>query len=139
MRMRITRYPGARAGVFAADGADLGLGTVRTVEGDDDAVVLDSHPDIAITARLDRLWVLATIEEQIAHAQAAAYVWGRQDAGQNARDTGDSLAFAAAFEERRRAFDQGRSVFMPSLQSAFREWRETGEIALRHTPDPAQQ
>jgi hypothetical protein len=137
MRMTITPYTGARAGVFTPDGADLGLGTVQAVGTGEVTVVLDSRPDNAISATVNCLWVLPTVEEQIAHAQAAAYVWGRQDAGQSSRDTGDSLAFAEAYEQRRRDFGQGRSAFMPSLQSAFQEWRETGEIALRYTTETA--
>jgi hypothetical protein len=136
--MTITPYTGARARVFTPDGADLGVGTVTAVETDHVTVKLDNQPEVAITARANCLWVLPTIEEQIAHAQAAAYVWGRQDAGQSSRDTGDSLAFAEVYEQRRRDFGQGRSAFMPSLQPAFQEWRETGEIALRYTTETAQ-
>jgi len=65
---------------------------------------------------------------EIAQAQAASYVWGRQDAGESASDTGYSIEFAAAFAERRRQYDAGESGFMPNLERAFTMWRDTRKI-----------
>lgn len=66
---------------------------------------------------------------RIAHAQACAYVWGRQDAGESGKDTGYSLDFADAFRARRRLYDDEKVCFMPNLESAFKEWRDTGKIS----------
>jgi hypothetical protein len=66
-----------------------------------------------------------------AHAQAMAYVWGRQDAGEGEKDTQVSQDFAAAFAERARAYAEGESGvgFMPNLQSAWETWKRTGKVA----------
>jgi hypothetical protein len=91
VRVRTVPYVGARAGIYSPDGADLGTGTVTAVETHEVIVLFDNQPDAAITARVDCLSVLATVAEQIAHAQAAAYVWRRQDAGESGQDTGRRL------------------------------------------------
>jgi hypothetical protein len=61
----------------------------------------------------------------IARAQATAYVWGRQDAGESERDTGYSLDFGTAYVERKRAYLEGETGFMPNIETAFLEWRNS--------------
>lgn len=63
-----------------------------------------------------------------AYSQAAAYVWGRQDAGESSRDTGYSMDFAAAFARRRHMYETEVTCFMPNLERAFEQWRDTGRI-----------
>ena len=65
----------------------------------------------------------------VAKAQATAYVWGRQDAGESDRDTGYSIDFGNAYAERVRLFVTEGTHFLPNIQSAFIEWRDTGKIA----------
>jgi hypothetical protein len=64
---------------------------------------------------------------EIAYAQALAYVWGRQDAGEPFG--GYSIDFAAAFRDRRRVFDNGDTCLMPGLERAYTEWRDTQKIS----------
>lgn len=65
-----------------------------------------------------------------ATAQATAYVWGRQDAGESARDTGYSIDFGAAYGRRRHLYECQATGFMPNIASAFEQWRDTGTISL---------
>lgn len=62
----------------------------------------------------------------IARAQGFAYVWGRHDAG--GESTGEAGSFAAAYCDRRKAFDAGKTSFMPNIRDAFEQWQKTGEI-----------
>jgi hypothetical protein len=66
---------------------------------------------------------------ETAYAQAMAYVWGRQDAGESTKDTAYSLAFAAAFATRKHAYLTEQVWTMPNLHDAFVEWRESGIIS----------
>jgi hypothetical protein len=66
---------------------------------------------------------------EIARAQATAYVWGRQDAGESGRDTGYSISFGEAYAARKRAYLTEQACFMPNIEAAFTEWRDTGRIA----------
>jgi hypothetical protein len=59
----------------------------------------------------------------IARAQAAGYVWGRQDAGESDRDTGYSIDFANWYAEQKRAYLEEETHSLPNLQSAYEEWR----------------
>jgi hypothetical protein len=63
-----------------------------------------------------------------ARAQATAYVWGRQDAGESTRDTGYSVDFGNAYSFRMRQYVTEEKFFMPNIQGAFVEWRDTGTI-----------
>ena len=119
--MLIEPYVGARAIV-----TDEGHGTVEAIDETGIHVRLDLADKVTLTVR-ERCYVLPTLNEEIAAAQAAAYVWGRQDAGE-AGNTGYSLDFADAFEARRRAFDRQETCFLPNLENAFTQWRDTGAI-----------
>jgi hypothetical protein len=68
---------------------------------------------------------------QIARAQAAAYVWGRQDAGDSAKDTGYSLDFGNWYADRKRAYLEEKTHFLPSIQDAYAEWQQ-----IRQQPAP---
>lgn len=61
---------------------------------------------------------------EIARAQAAAYVWGRQDAGESNRDTGYSLDFGNAYAERKRAYLEGSTGYLPNLETAYLDWKQ---------------
>jgi len=63
----------------------------------------------------------------IAYAQALAYVWGRQDAGEPFG--GYSIDFADAYRDRQRMCDNGSTCLMPSLERAYNEWRDTRKIS----------
>lgn len=63
-----------------------------------------------------------------AQAQATAYVWGRQDAGESAHDTGYSIDFGNVYAARMKKYVTEGTHFMPNIQAAFVEWRDTGEI-----------
>jgi hypothetical protein len=70
----------------------------------------------------------------IARAQAAAYVWGRQDAGESDRDTGYSIDFANWWAARKLAYLEQQAHFLPNLESAFLEWRRQ-QPAAEALPD----
>jgi hypothetical protein len=65
----------------------------------------------------------------IARATAAAYVWGRQDAGESGKDTGYSLEFADYFAAMKAAYLREERHMLPSVGDAFTEWRDTKAIA----------
>lgn len=62
--------------------------------------------------------------------QAMSYAWGRQDSGDEERDTGRSEEFAEAYARRFEAFEAFREGVsgLPNLCAAYEEWRETGAI-----------
>lgn len=66
-----------------------------------------------------------------ARGQAAAYVWGRQDAGEGARDTGFSWLFANAYAMRQEAYNTQATWHMIPLQDAWREWHATGRLTYK--------
>jgi hypothetical protein len=71
---------------------------------------------------------LTTAEEHavdIARATGAAYVWGRQDAGESPRDTGYSITFAEHFAELKAAFLREETSMMPNVETAFVAWRDS--------------
>ena len=82
------------------------------------------HEDLTdpITRRME-------IAVEVARAQAAAYVWGRQDAGESGRDTGYPIAFGEAFTKRKRAYLEEKTCLLPNIERAFTKWRDTGSIA----------
>lgn len=63
----------------------------------------------------------------IARAQATAYVWGRQDAGESDRDTGYSLDFGHYYAARKAAYLQGETGYMPNMETAYLDWRQEQE------------
>ena len=65
-----------------------------------------------------------------AHALAMGYVWGRQDAGDGAKDTQQATDFAADYAARQQQYNDGTSGvgFMPNVQAAFETWRRTGKV-----------
>jgi hypothetical protein len=65
----------------------------------------------------------------IARAQGSAYVWGRQDAGESPRDTGYSIDFANWYADRKRAYLEEQTGFLPSLQDCYAEWQEIRQPA----------
>ena len=62
---------------------------------------------------------------EIAKCQATAYVWGRQDAGESSRDTGYSLDFGQHYAELKRSYLEGKSGYLPSIETAFTKWRDS--------------
>lgn len=64
---------------------------------------------------------------EMSRAQAMAYVWGRQDAGESARDTGYSGVFGAVYA----VADYITNGYADSIQSAYHEWHETGRLLVR--------
>lgn len=72
---------------------------------------------------------------EIARAQAMAYVWGRQDAGESERDTGFSMAFAAAVAMVRELYETERTWCHRPLQDQFPEWRDTRMIRVSLSGD----
>lgn len=75
------------------------------------------------------------MDVDIARAQATAYVWGRQDAGESLRDTGYSIDFGEAYAEHVRQYNEGKIGMRMNIQSAFNNWRQFGEISLAITED----
>jgi len=67
------------------------------------------------------------MEIEIARAQATAYVWGRQDAGEAEKDTGFSLDFGRHYAELKRAYLEGKSGYLPNIQGAYESWRLQAE------------
>lgn len=67
--------------------------------------------------------------EALARVSAMAYVWGRQDAGESARDTGYSDTFGRVYALTQRVTG---GYAMP-LQSAHHEWTETGRVLVRES------
>ena len=65
---------------------------------------------------------------EIARAQGAAYVWGRQDAGE--RETGYSVDFSEAWAERVRQAETGETAGRPDIRTFYEHWRDTGRIGL---------
>ena len=65
---------------------------------------------------------------ECAQGQASAYVWGRRDAGEPVEDTGDSGDFGKSYAARQKQYFADGLRSMPDIESAFREWRKTGEI-----------
>ena len=64
-----------------------------------------------------------------AHALALGYVFGRQDAGDGAKDTDEATAFATAFAARQEAYNSPAGVgMMPNVRDAFETWRRTGNV-----------
>lgn len=68
---------------------------------------------------------------------AAAYVWGRQDAGDSPRDTGYSIDFANWYADMAADYEAGRIGMLPSIQEAYGRWvaRQGPHIAVG-TPQP---
>lgn len=70
------------------------------------------------------------IHAQISRAQATAYVWGRQDAGDGEFNCAPSLAFGEAFKAVSMLYLNEAIWSKPSIQGAFVEWRTTGRILV---------
>ena len=66
---------------------------------------------------------------ELARAQAAAYVWGRQDAGESAKDTGYSIDFGNHWAEVTLAFYTGETGSKPSMELGYRAWRSANKAA----------
>jgi hypothetical protein len=64
---------------------------------------------------------------EMARGQAMAYIWGRQDAGESARDTGYSGVFGAVYA----VADYLTNGYADSIQSAYHEWHATGRLLVR--------
>lgn len=60
--------------------------------------------------------------------QATAYVWGRQDAGEDARDTGYSIDFGYAYGIHAARYALGEIGCRTNFERAFREFKSTGEV-----------
>lgn len=62
------------------------------------------------------------LQVEIARAQATAYVWGRQDAGESNRDTGFSLDFGRYYADLKRDYLEGKPGHLPNIQGAYEKW-----------------
>lgn len=56
----------------------------------------------------------------------ATYVWGRQDAGESERDTGDALIFGVAYAMAQHI----TNGYASTLAGAYHEWRETDRLLV---------
>jgi hypothetical protein len=63
-------------------------------------------------------------------AQATAYVWGRQDAGEGDRDTGISHEFADVYGRHAAAFTLELVGFRRNIQDAYDRWRSGGDLNI---------
>lgn len=65
-----------------------------------------------------------------AYHLASGYAWGRQDAGDGARDTQEATDFARAYADRQDAYNDGAHgvSYMPNVRDAFGTWRRAGQI-----------
>jgi hypothetical protein len=67
---------------------------------------------------------------EIAGAQATAYVWGRQDAGESAHDTRYSLDFGKYYAEKTRGFYGGTDgPGLSNIEGEYLRWRAAQEVA----------
>ena len=69
-----------------------------------------------------------TPAQEMRYTQALWYAWGRADGGTDL--VGDAFTFAAEYLARYRAFENGRTVSMPSMMTAFDAWQEGRPLAL---------
>lgn len=72
------------------------------------------------------LWGSESRATAMVRGMAMAYVWGRQDAGEDPRDTGTSSTFGAVYAV---AHDVSGGRVGP-VQSAHHEWVETGRVMV---------
>lgn len=56
----------------------------------------------------------------------AAYIWGRQDAGDSDRETGYSFTFGQVYAMAQHITGQ----YFGPLQSAYHEWHDTGRVLV---------
>jgi hypothetical protein len=56
----------------------------------------------------------------------AAYIWGRQDAGNSGKDTGYSFTFGTVYAMAQHI----TGGYAGPLQAAYHEWRETGRVLV---------
>jgi hypothetical protein len=112
---------GSTAGGDRYSASILGEGTVVDLEG------MYWHRVLAMVPSADR----ATVDTL--YGQAMAYVWGRQDAGEGTRDTGDSQQFADAYGRHAAAYALGMIGMRSPIQEAFLIWRDGGTISTPRT------
>lgn len=92
--------------------------TISTPNGGQYVVRRHRLADAAVTSKdLDVSW-----------SHAEAYVWGRQDAGDELARAIEPLRFADAYTTRQLQFQTGQSHFMPTVAAAFASYRDTGSI-----------
>lgn len=58
----------------------------------------------------------------ILESQAVSYVWGRQDAGESARDTGYSIEFGRAYGMHAARYEAQKVCYRNNIQTAFERW-----------------
>jgi hypothetical protein len=58
------------------------------------------------------------------HGQGVAYVWGRQDAGESPKDTGESTEFGNAYGLHAARYAAQLISFRRNIRDAFERWRD---------------
>lgn len=64
------------------------------------------------------------IAVEIAQAQAISYVWGRQDAGEDMKDTGFSIDFGRAYALHVCWYESQQICYRRNIESAFLRFRD---------------
>lgn len=65
----------------------------------------------------------AQLEVEMLQAQATAYVWGRQDAGEDPNDTGYSIDFGRTYAMHSCWHESGQLCYRRNIQDAFLRFR----------------
>lgn len=71
---------------------------------------------------------------EILAAQATGYVWGRQDAGESARDTGYSADFGYAYGIHAAEYALGLSSSRRNIQDAFNRFKAGEDFSTMRAP-----
>jgi hypothetical protein len=79
-----------------------------------------------LRAKLPAGPILERVNELV--GQALAYVWGWQDAKNDAKDSGQASEFAYAYGVARARVDLGQASSCPAIHEAWKSWMAHREI-----------
>lgn len=76
----------------------------------------------------ERLYPSRRSVVEFSEAQAMAYVWGRQDAGESGKDTGESIEFGRAYAMHEARYQADMIGCRHSIRDAFERWSKGQSI-----------